>query len=74
MLLDQAEHGVCRASDEIDQATAALGTEHLLQLIRIVFQSRDHLAAIATRTAPSRLVRFEHDDARAALGEMQCGR
>ena len=74
VIFDQAEHGIGRAADEIDQAPAALGTEFFLQLVRIVFQPRNHLAAIAPRTAPAGLMRFQHHDARAALGEMQRGR
>ena len=74
VLLDQIEDDVGGAADELDQALPALGTEHADDLVWIVFEPRDHLAAVAAGGAPTGLVSLEHQRADAALGQVQRGR
>jgi hypothetical protein len=71
VLLDQGEDDVGGATRELDQALAALGAEHLDDLVGVVFQARDHLAAVATRGAPAGLARLQHQRANAPLGQVQ---
>ena len=61
MLGDEVEHGIGGAAGECDQLRAALAAEHRFQVVRIVFQPRDHLPAIAPGPAVARLLRLQHD-------------
>ncbi len=70
MFGDQVEHGVGRAASECDELLAAFAAEIGFKVIRIVFEARDHLAAIASRSAKTRLLRFHDHRAHTALGEM----
>src|SRR5262249_11439011 len=73
VLVDKIKDNPGGAADKVDKATTAFRTEFLLQIVGIVFQSRNHLAAVAPRASPAGLVRLKNHDARAALGEMQRG-
>ena len=68
---DEVEDDIGRRAGEAPQPLAALGAELRLDLVRIVLQARNDLAAVAARRAPAGRMRVEHDDVRARLGEVQ---
>src|SRR6478609_2456842 len=45
--IDQVEDQICGAADGAHNAWTEVGTEHAIEFIWVVFQSRDHLSAIA---------------------------
>ena len=68
---DEIEYGVRRRAGDANQVPAGLVAEHRDDFIRIVFESGDHLTAIAARCAPAGLTGLEHDDRDAGLRELQ---
>ena len=56
---------------EAPEASADLGAEHRLQFVRVVFQARNDLAAIAPRRSPTRRVRLGQHHVRTRFGQMQ---
>jgi hypothetical protein len=74
MAADQAKHLLGPTSDNCEQALTCL-PEPAHDVIRTdPRQARDHQAAIATRRALPDRRGFQHDDARAGLGQSETGR
>ena len=71
---DKVEHRISSGSGERDEFRPTLRPEHGFEIVRIVFQAGDDLAAVAARSAVTRLLRLQHDRFHAALREMQGGR
>ena len=55
---DEIEHGVGGAAGEVDEARAALGTEHGLDLVGIILKPGNDLPAVAAGAAPAGLARL----------------
>jgi hypothetical protein len=73
VLGDQVEHRVGSAARESDEPGATLRSEHRFQIVWIIFETWNHLAAIAARTAIAWLLGFEHNRLHATFGKMQRG-
>jgi hypothetical protein len=68
---DQIEHECRRAARKGEHAGAQFSAEIAFDDIRIVFEPRIDLAAVASRGAPAGLLGLEQHDAHAAFGQMQ---
>jgi hypothetical protein len=51
---DEFEHEIRRGARKVDQAPPAFRAEAALEIVRIKLESRDHLAAVASGSSPSR--------------------
>jgi len=71
VLRDQREHAVGGATCEPHQRFAVLASVASNEIIGIVLQAGNHLAAIAARRAVTDLLRLQHDHAAARLGERE---
>ena len=71
---DQFEHQIGTGGDRIDDALAALGAVVTQDRLVSRLQIRHHLAECASRCAPADLLRLQHRDVDAGLGQMQRGR
>ena len=71
--VDQVEHGVRSAAYERGEVGPTV-RKHGLDLIGIVFDPRDDLAAVAPGTAPAGLVGLQHDRLDAAFGKVKRSR
>jgi hypothetical protein len=56
------EHEIRCGAREVDQAPSALHAEAALEIVRIEFESRDHLAAVASGSSPSWLRSLDEHD------------
>ena len=74
MPADQFEHQVGSGGDGIDDALAALRSVVAQDRLVARLQIWHHLAERAPRCAPADLLRFQHRDVDAGLGQMQRGR
>ena len=70
---DQFEHQIGSGGDGIDDALAALRPVVTQDRLVSRLQIRHHLAECATRCAPTDLLRLQHRDVDAGLGQMQRG-
>jgi hypothetical protein len=66
---DEFEHEIRRGARKVDQAPPAFLAEAALEIVRIELESRDHLAAVASGSSPSRLRSFDEH----GLGPGFCG-
>ena len=67
----EAEHEIRGAAGEAPQPLTAFAPNTASMSIRIVFEARNQLSAIAARGAPARRMGVEDDDAAAGFGEME---
>ena len=74
VLGDDVEHGVGGAARESDKLSTMLRSEHLFEIIGVVFEAGNDLPAIASGAAIAWLLGLKNDCLNAALGKMQGGR
>jgi hypothetical protein len=74
VLGDQGEDAIGRAAGQPNQRFPALATESRDQFIGIVLEARDHLSAVASRTAVADVTGFEQDHRTARLAERERAR
>jgi hypothetical protein len=74
VLSDQIEHQVRSAANGLDDFRAQLRSEPCQQLIRIVFDTGDDLAAVEARGTLADIHCLEHDNVAAEFSQVQRGR
>ena len=69
--IDEIKNGLSRLACKIHQPLSTLFAKHLDQIIRIVFQSRDHLPTVSARAAKADFPCFQQHDIDAFFSHVQ---
>ena len=73
VLLDQFEDRIGGMARNLDQAFRLVAAEHPAQLVRVMLEAGNHLAAVTPGGAPARLAGIQHADTRTCAGQVQRG-